>query len=389
MVNSQIVELWTLYSLGVSFTILRTYARVKAVGIRDLRADDYLIWFAVLIYTVQCSLGYNLGAAAHGLANNGMTPEERSSLTHDNPEYAMRVLGSKIQVAGWTSAACLLWTLKFCVTFFYFRLMNGLEKFRMHIYIALGLIGSTFITLLLTIFISCRPFNHYWQINPDPGNVCQAAISIPIVWVMFVTNVVTDAYLVLIPIPMLWQSSLKLIKKLAATLVLSAGVLIIVCATLKSVFVLVDPEQGGQLAAAWGTRETFIAVITTNLPMVFPLLKVWFAPWLPTTNCSTSNKAYKVHGSGFVTIGGGGASASNRSRQAQSTRDVTGNMTFGDNESEEHIVRSSTDVNLQNLQASHGAQNSLEANKIMVSTHVSIKSEDASSDKIAKSFTGV
>jgi hypothetical protein len=26
--------------------------------------------------------------------------------------------------------------------------------------------------------------------------------------------------------------------------------------------------MGGQLAAEWGTRETFIAVVTTNLPMV-------------------------------------------------------------------------------------------------------------------------
>lgn len=48
MPNSQVVELWTLYSLGVSFTILRTYARIVAVGFRDLRVDDYLIWFAMV-----------------------------------------------------------------------------------------------------------------------------------------------------------------------------------------------------------------------------------------------------------------------------------------------------------------------------------------------------
>lgn len=48
MPSSQVVELWTLYTLGVSFTILRTYARVVAVGVRDFRADDYLIWVAVV-----------------------------------------------------------------------------------------------------------------------------------------------------------------------------------------------------------------------------------------------------------------------------------------------------------------------------------------------------
>lgn len=42
------VELWTLYSIGVAITILRTYARAKVVGLRHLQADDYLVWVAVV-----------------------------------------------------------------------------------------------------------------------------------------------------------------------------------------------------------------------------------------------------------------------------------------------------------------------------------------------------
>jgi ABC-type uncharacterized transport system permease subunit len=44
-------ELWTLYAFGVLVTILRTYARVKAVGIRDLRADDFIVWLAIVRIT--------------------------------------------------------------------------------------------------------------------------------------------------------------------------------------------------------------------------------------------------------------------------------------------------------------------------------------------------
>ena len=32
-----------------------------------------------------------------------------------------------------------------------------------------------------------------------------------------------------------------------------------------------DPVNGAQLAGSWAVRETFIAVVTTNLPMVYPL----------------------------------------------------------------------------------------------------------------------
>lgn len=169
-----------------------------------------------------------------------------------------RVIGSKIQVAGWTTAACLLWSLKLCVAFFYLRLtvswhttpvsnkllitlssQSGLQKYRTRIYTAIISILTTFIAIILTIYLSCRPFPHYWQINPGPGNSCQAAVSKPILWVSFVFNVSTDVYLLMIPIPMLWKSSLKTYKKVAATMVLSAGMLVVVCATLKSIYVIV------------------------------------------------------------------------------------------------------------------------------------------------------
>lgn len=75
--------------------------------------------------------------------------------------------------------------------------------------------------------------------NTAPLDVCQPAISKPIIAVTFAANLLTDPYLILIPIPMLWKSSLKLLKKIATTIVLSAGVFILVCATLKSVFILV------------------------------------------------------------------------------------------------------------------------------------------------------
>lgn len=50
-------ELWTLYAFGVAFTALRTYARVKAVGIQNLRGDDYRM------YRLSCSCGERLISA--------------------------------------------------------------------------------------------------------------------------------------------------------------------------------------------------------------------------------------------------------------------------------------------------------------------------------------
>lgn len=42
--------------------------------------------------------------------------------TRSGSDVNFRIIGSKIQVAGWTVATCMLWTLKLCVSFFYLRL---------------------------------------------------------------------------------------------------------------------------------------------------------------------------------------------------------------------------------------------------------------------------
>lgn len=44
------IEIWTLFSVAVGVTVLRTYARLSAAGsnLRNLRADDYLVWVGVV-----------------------------------------------------------------------------------------------------------------------------------------------------------------------------------------------------------------------------------------------------------------------------------------------------------------------------------------------------
>lgn len=46
--RASLIRLWTLFSVGVSVTILRTYARCRAVGVRNFRADDFLVWIAIV-----------------------------------------------------------------------------------------------------------------------------------------------------------------------------------------------------------------------------------------------------------------------------------------------------------------------------------------------------
>ncbi|KAK4206140.1 hypothetical protein QBC37DRAFT_145338 [Rhypophila decipiens] len=313
------VEAFTLFAVALSVTILRTYARVRNEGIRGLYWDDYLVWIGTTAYGIETVLAYCVGAVARGLANNGMTDEQRAALSPSDPEYAMRQTGSKIQLSGWSTYSVLLWALKASLLVFYLRLTAGLGRsYRIRIYIGFAFLLASFIVVVMNLFLACRPFHHYWQIFPNPGAVCQPAIANQIVWTYFAMNVSTDLYLISIPVPMLWQANLKPLRKMGLIVLFSGGLFVVACATLRCVFIVTDPINGAQLAGSWAVRESFIAVVTTNLPMIFPLIKIWLAPLIGSLISFTTTRGTK---------GATGASATGDDKISKGSK----NRAFGTN----------------------------------------------------------
>jgi hypothetical protein len=48
---------------------------------------------------------------------------------------------------------------------------DGLWHMKIRIRIAYVLIGVTYVVVMAIILGACRPFNHHWQINPNPGGI--------------------------------------------------------------------------------------------------------------------------------------------------------------------------------------------------------------------------
>ncbi|EPE02831.1 hypothetical protein F503_01572 [Ophiostoma piceae UAMH 11346] len=339
-------ELWTLWAIGVCLTALRTYARIAATsrvsGISgSLRPDDILVWVAILVYTTQSTLAFWVVNHVNGLANNSMTDEERAGLDVTSIEYADRVLGSKIQVVGWTMYIILIYFLRLCMLFFYNRLTEGLTRYRIRIQVGFGVITVVFIASFLTVYLECRPFYKNWQVNPDPGNACQPAIAFPLVWITFASSVISDLYLIMIPLPMLWSTTLKPVKKIASSIVLGAGVFVLVCSLLKTIFVVTDPVHGASQAGSWGTREAFVSVTITNLPMIFPLIRKWLRPLFGSAvggSYGDQKYNYNNKSTGFRTIGGGQVGGSQVNKTVGSSRNRASSPSHSFAESEERMI---------------------------------------------------
>lgn len=84
------VEIFTFLGIGLWFVGFRVFCRTRRKGIQCLQADDYLMLCATIpaiVYTIQAYLAI---VACRGLANNGMSDEERAALSPDSEEYKRR-----------------------------------------------------------------------------------------------------------------------------------------------------------------------------------------------------------------------------------------------------------------------------------------------------------
>ncbi|KAF9761040.1 hypothetical protein IL306_003981 [Fusarium sp. DS 682] len=224
-------EAFTLLGIGVLIIFLRTYARIRQVGLRNFEADDYLMLLAIIPYTIETALAYTVGARFRGLTNSGMTEEERKALSPDSEEYTWRL------------------------------------------------------------------------------------------------NILTDVYLLAIPIPMLWGARIPKVKKYGLLVLFSGAVFVMVAGLLRCILLLKvgdcsspdyfgqfadiiqNPDTGPEQAGSWAVRESFVAVVTANLPSTWgwmrQKLKPIFGSLLSSNVVSSKYKAGPEPGSIMLADGNG------------------------------------------------------------------------------------
>lgn len=103
-----------------------------------------------------------------------------------------------------------LWTIKYSVSMFLRTLTEQVwQSFHqrllryLHIFLA-----ATYLATVISVFAECQPFNHYWQVAPDPGPKCRQGKGHLLT--AGTLNVVTNLMLVLFPLPLILRARLPL-----------------------------------------------------------------------------------------------------------------------------------------------------------------------------------
>ncbi|KAK1998000.1 hypothetical protein LX36DRAFT_49325 [Colletotrichum falcatum] len=297
--NKFIREVWGLQGTAYLVVGLRYYSRVSTLGWRNFAWDDALMALAIVTYTAESVAAYFVVAYWQGLANNGLTDEHRASIDPGSQEWQLRVNGSKTHVIGLLLYTTLLWLLKGCWIAYYARLTNGVDNMGRLIFWAIIIMPVTYVSCLLVAFFKCIPFDHQWQIYPNPGNHCMPAISfIQTIFVMAM-NTITDFYLMAIPLPMVWKSHLPWRKKLTLMIMFSGGFLEMAFGILRCVSILTVGDTDAAQSGYWSVRESFVSVVLTNMPMVYPLFK----SVIDKTRTGSTNKSNSLENSHGYRLG--------------------------------------------------------------------------------------
>ncbi|KAH8883761.1 hypothetical protein GQ53DRAFT_882264 [Thozetella sp. PMI_491] len=266
-------ESFTLLALALSVIGSRIGVRWKQAGPSNWELDDYVMPLTGAAFTAETVLAYAVGSQYGGLTNSFIDDEQRAALDPASEEYSHRVTGSKIQVAGWSLYAFILWSMKLSLVVFYARLTSRLAHPRLLIQISLVLLGVTYVAVALSLLLGCQPMSKYWQVYPDPGNLCQPAISKLNVFVVVIPNVVTDLFLLSIPLPLLWKVNISLRKKIHLMCLFSGAVFVVMAGTIRAVVILTAGSDGAISGSQWACRETFVSIVITNLPIIQPLIR--------------------------------------------------------------------------------------------------------------------
>ncbi|OLN83100.1 hypothetical protein CCHL11_10056 [Colletotrichum chlorophyti] len=125
------------------------------------------------------------------------------------------------------------------------------------------------VALIATVSSIYSPFHNNWTVHPLPSEQC--TFRAQNFYVLAVLNVITDAFILIIPVPMLWH----LCKRVSATCLLCGGLFIIAAAIIRAALTLTAAPSVLTINI-WGYRETVIALLAVTAPVLSPLFRPGF-----------------------------------------------------------------------------------------------------------------
>lgn len=124
---------------------------------------------------------------------------------------------------------------------------------------------STLVAVVIATLAECQPFDHYWQVTPDPGPTCRSGYVNLIT--MGTCDVITDLLLVAIPVPIILMVQMPLKRRLALASLFCLS-LILVAITCYRVPSVVDHRGSQPYRSLLASFEILAATAVSNVLVI-------------------------------------------------------------------------------------------------------------------------
>ncbi|KAF3274941.1 hypothetical protein TWF970_007644 [Orbilia oligospora] len=237
-------------------------------------------------------------------------------------------IGSKLNVPSRIMLVGALWSLKFVIFDFLWRIIRKLPYERPILITYVTIIVATWIASNVVVLAECRPFHRWWQLSPNPGPCVQANQ-----WLITyeVGNMVTDAMLLALPFPLLFMARVPLEKRIRLIALFSIGFFLLAICIVRMV-------QGLQHAhfqlsrTMWASIELLFATIVACSPSIYCHIRrgresTGITNMMPTTQRGSNSSARTECRMGKSTSHGSGNSYSIENGRSSFPGNIGGSTT--------------------------------------------------------------
>ena len=255
-INPTLMMSWwaTMFSFAIIITrFVGRYLRVE----RFFPEDKIAMASSIPLLIRMAFLHVVLIWGTNNVKTEGMSPLE---IQH-------REIGGRLVLVTRIFYAIFIWTTKLTVCEFLKRLSGMVWKRSMGVFLKFiyVFLASTLVAVVIATLAECQPFNHYWQVIPDPGAKCRAGYANLIA--MGTCDVITDLLLVAFPIPIILTASMPWKQKIALSLLLALS-LVMVAITLFRVPSVIDRGGSQGYRSLIASMEILAATATSNAVVI-------------------------------------------------------------------------------------------------------------------------
>ncbi|KAI9804430.1 MAG: hypothetical protein M1825_001329 [Sarcosagium campestre] len=179
---------------------------------------------------------------------------------------------------------------KMSILLFYRRVFAIEARTRMILYSWMGIVIIWDISFLLCMILQCNPTSYFWnRVLQGPGSCTKHVV--PLYAVQSAINIVTDLIIYIFPMPIIWKLNMSTSRKVGLIGVFIAGGVVCAMSIVRAATITDilsdDFTYTNVRAAIWASLEQGMMIITACLPMLWGMFGKLGRRWLGTKTISS------------------------------------------------------------------------------------------------------